>query len=324
MKEEILVSIICLTYNHEKYIRDAIESFLAQQVKFKYEILIHDDASTDNTAKIIAEYEKRFPEIIKPIYQINNQYSQKVKIIASILFPKAKGKYIALCEGDDYWTDPLKLQKQVDYLQKHKYCSLCVHRAAEVNAKTHEIISDIAPAQQDAVFMTEQIILGDGCMFATNSMVFPKKYCNSLPKFYYATSVDDYPLMIYLSLYGYVYYMNDNMSAYRRGVEGSWTETLERGNYEKKIQTMLAIENMLLMVNEYTGRKFTAEINNVITKKKIFTLYKLGDLAEFRKGRYRNQYDNLSLRWKVIVFIMEYFPKLTSILLKINKRYKII
>lgn len=100
--DKLMVSICCITYNHEKYISEALESFLMQKTSFKYEILIHDDASTDNTAKIIREYEKKFPEIIKPIYQIENQYSKGNKINLVYNFPRAKGKYIAICEGDDY------------------------------------------------------------------------------------------------------------------------------------------------------------------------------------------------------------------------------
>jgi glycosyltransferase involved in cell wall biosynthesis len=116
--QEPLVSICCITYNHEKYIRDAIESFLMQETDFTFEIIIHDDASTDKTADIIREYEKKYPELIKPIYQTENQYSKGVNIL-SFIYNQAKGKYIAPCEGDDYWTDPFKLQMQVTFLEKN-------------------------------------------------------------------------------------------------------------------------------------------------------------------------------------------------------------
>ena len=96
-----MVSISCTTYNHEDYIADALESFLMQKIKFKYEILIHDDASTDRTAEIIKDYEKKYPEIIKPIYQTYNQYSKGIKV-GKFNRERAKGKYIAICEGDDF------------------------------------------------------------------------------------------------------------------------------------------------------------------------------------------------------------------------------
>src|SRR5690554_6580680 len=112
-----LVSICCITYNHEKYIRDAIEGFLMQKTTFPVEILIHDDASTDKTAQIVKEYAENHSDLIITIFQTENQYSQGIKPWPNFVFPRARGKYIALCEGDDYWTDPLRLQKQVGFLE---------------------------------------------------------------------------------------------------------------------------------------------------------------------------------------------------------------
>ena len=114
-----LVSILCQTYNHENYVRSALDGFLKQKTNFTFEILIHDDASTDQTANIIREYEKMYHNVIKPIYQEENQYSKGVGIATELQFPRARGKYIAICEGDDYWTDPLKLQKQVNFLEEN-------------------------------------------------------------------------------------------------------------------------------------------------------------------------------------------------------------
>ena len=122
-----LVSISCITYNHKQYIRDAIEGFLMQRTNFPVEILIHDDASTDGTAEIIREYEKQYPWLIKPVYQTENQYSKHNSFISisKIQYGRALGKYIAFCEGDDYWTDPYKLQKQVDFLESNVWVDIC-------------------------------------------------------------------------------------------------------------------------------------------------------------------------------------------------------
>lgn len=122
-----LVSIICCAYNHEPYIRQCLDGFIMQETNFPFEVLIHDDASTDRTADIIREYETKYPEIIKPIYQTENQYQKKIDVLSTFLFPGVKGKYIAMCEGDDYWTDPLKLQKQVDFLENNQEYVLCTH-----------------------------------------------------------------------------------------------------------------------------------------------------------------------------------------------------
>ena len=116
-KEPPLVSVCCITYNHANYIHDAVLGFLDQMTNFPIEILIHDDASTDGTEEIIREYESKYPQIIKPLYETENQYVKGRKGSRTFNIPRAQGKYIALCEGDDYWTDPFKLQKQVDFLE---------------------------------------------------------------------------------------------------------------------------------------------------------------------------------------------------------------
>ena len=122
---EIKVSIICSVFNHGKYIRRCLEGFVSQKTNFNYEVLIHDDASTDNSAQVIREFEEKYPEIIKPIYQTENQFSKKIPINITYQFPRVKGKYIAICEGDDYWVDEYKLQKQVDYMDAHPDCTFC-------------------------------------------------------------------------------------------------------------------------------------------------------------------------------------------------------
>ena len=126
---DIVVSINTLTYNHEKYIAQCIEGILLQKTNFAFELLIHDDASTDKTADIIREYEKKFPLIIKPIYQTENQWAKGIKNSVTYQYPRAKGKYIAICEGDDYWIDENKLQMQVDFLENNPEYTMCFHGA---------------------------------------------------------------------------------------------------------------------------------------------------------------------------------------------------
>ncbi len=127
MENNVLVSINCLVYNHESYIRQCLDGFVMQKTNFKFEVLVHDDASTDKSAEIIKEYENKYPDIIKPIYQSKNQYSQNVRVSYVYQYPRATGKYIAICEGDDYWCDENKLQKQFDFLEKHPDYYVCCH-----------------------------------------------------------------------------------------------------------------------------------------------------------------------------------------------------
>ena len=124
-----LVSICCITYNHAPFIRKCLDGFLMQETKFPIEILIHDDASSDGTDGIIREYAEKYPDLIYPIFEFVNQYSRgNQNVIDFYNYRRAKGKYIAYCEGDDYWTDPDKLQKQVDFMELHPDYSVCFHR----------------------------------------------------------------------------------------------------------------------------------------------------------------------------------------------------
>lgn len=119
-----LVSIVCVTYNHKNYIAEAIEGFLAQKTNFPFELVIHDDASTDGTQMIVKDYQEKNPDLIKPVLQKENQYALGRKA-TPIAMAYARGKYIALCEGDDYWTDPAKLQLQFDFMEQHPHLLAC-------------------------------------------------------------------------------------------------------------------------------------------------------------------------------------------------------
>lgn len=128
LQSSLMVTIRCLTYNHEQYIRQCLDGFVMQKTNFRFEAIVHDDASTDGTAKIIREYAEKYPDIIKPIFETENQYSKRDGSIGRIMNEHTHGKYIAICEGDDYWIDPYKLQKQVDFLESHPDYVMCSHR----------------------------------------------------------------------------------------------------------------------------------------------------------------------------------------------------
>ena len=115
-----IVSICCLVYNQEKYVKKSIEGIINQRTTFPIEIIIHDDASIDGTKNIIREFEDKYPNIIRPIYQSINQYSKGIRPSTAFVFPRCQGKYIAICEGDDYWIDPNKLQMQIDFLENNE------------------------------------------------------------------------------------------------------------------------------------------------------------------------------------------------------------
>jgi len=316
--ENILVSIHCLAYNHEQYIADAIESFLMQKTNFKFEILIHDDASTDRTADIIREYEKKYPNLIKPIYQTENQYSKGVSV-STINISRASGKYIAICEGDDYWIDPYKLQKQFDYMEKHPECSLCVHGGNVVNASDKKCVLFNRLNKGNKEFSVEEVIEGGGGLFLTNSMFYRLKFGKEGPDFLVNAPVGDYPLAIYLSLLGTVYYMDELMSSYRVGDSTSWTGRTF-SDIETKKQHYREIEDMLDEINLYTNNKFKDAIDRRKNSTQFFLLLEQGRFKEAKTGEYRELYLNLGLKKKTILFINQYSPSISKLLRFVKRR----
>ncbi|MFZ2266849.1 MAG: glycosyltransferase [Azonexus sp.] len=130
---EPVVSICCITYNHEHFLVDCLEGFLRQETSFPVEILLHDDASTDATPDIVKRYAEKYPQVIKPICQKVNQWSQGKKINPEFNFPRARGEFLALCEGDDYWSDETKLQQQVDCLRANPAAVICYGKVIGIN-----------------------------------------------------------------------------------------------------------------------------------------------------------------------------------------------
>lgn len=211
-----LVTIRCITYNHEPYIRQCLEGFVMQKTNFPFEAIVHDDASTDGTAAIIREYAEKYPDIIKPIYETENQYSKHDGSLQRIMNAHIRGKYVALCEGDDYWIDPLKLQKQFDFLESHLDYGL-VHTdfniISESNIKEYRIRRKLGERQN----VLEQILLGNYDI-GTLTVMFRKDLYDSLPKYYLSKKfpMGDLPLWIEFAAVAKIKYISDVTANYRR------------------------------------------------------------------------------------------------------------
>lgn len=213
--DNIKVSICCVTYNHEEYIEDAIKSFLNQKVDFPIEILIHDDASTDQTANIIKNFQSQYPNLIRGFYQKENQYSKGIKV-SSILFNQARGKYIAWCEGDDYWIDDYKLQKQINFLENNPNYVLSVHNILWVWQDIDRVPEIRERNPKDTYTIEDHINPGARATVGhTCSAVFIKDLTNNLPMWFYRSVYEDVPLFTYIGGFGLTNYINEVMAVHR-------------------------------------------------------------------------------------------------------------
>lgn len=258
---EILVSIICATFNHGKYIRRCLEGFVSQKIDFPFEIIVHDDASTDDTAQVIREFEARYPDIIRPIYQTENQYSQKINIKQAHIMPIIRGQFVALCEGDDFWTDENKLQRQVDAMLAHPECRMCTHKVAEVleDGTPDGTFFPATPVSEGVLDSRRFLELGQYYSFHTSSYFFHtedyREYVNNPPEFVRTSTVGDEAHLMYFGQLGPVYYLDQVMSHYRRGVAGSWTAR-QRASSQKTLEHPRRMIQTYLAFDSYTGGKY--------------------------------------------------------------------
>jgi len=252
-----LVSICCMTYNHANFIRECLDGFVMQKTTFPFEILIHEDASTDNTANILKEYESKYSHLFRCVYQTVNQFTIQ-NTLTNILFPMAKGKYIALCEGDDYWTDPYKLQKQVDFLESNPDYTLCFHNV---------LINHEGVKGEDHLFCKEVMDTTDiknvinNYYIPTLSMVYRCNCISPLPEWFGEIYNGDYALQLLLSHQGKIKYINENMGVYRKQPGGLNATMQNKIVWRHKI-------SLMNYFNIYTNFKY-----NDLIKKRIDELF---------------------------------------------------
>lgn len=249
MNSNPLVSICCITYNHARYIRQCLDGFLMQKVNFEYEIIVHDDASTDGTSEIIRDYSNKYSDLIVPIFQSENQYSKGVRgVYAKFVYPHARGKYIAICEGDDYWIDPLKLQKQVDFLEKNPAFLMSVSKALFFSETNKEFVFMPYNAEEQSVTLKPaNVILKGGLYINTCSIVFRSELNNYMKRRYIKNSpIGDYPLQIVAAMEGKIFYFGDSMCVYRVNNNQSWVGRQAQIDIKTRVDQVCNEVEMLL------------------------------------------------------------------------------
>jgi len=279
-----LVHTRTMTFMHENYIRDCIEGILMQKTTFPVQVLIHDDASTDKTAEIVREYETKYPQLIKAYYQKENTYSKKDKSekkkLRETFTSWRTGKYEALCEGDDYWTDPLKLQKQVEFMEMNPDYSACFTNAIflnEMDGTQRNFVENFS----EGCIKTEDIIYAGGSIFPTASILY--RIDSIDPGFQNKNKflAGDTMLIINLALNGKVYFMNDVTCVYRRWSGGIYSQLTK--NPKRLVDYLEKTITGYRHLNSITRKKYKKQIERRISEYSILVLrYGKG----FRRFRY--------------------------------------
>lgn len=260
-EEPIIVSIRCTAYNQEKFIRETLEGFIMQKTNFRFEAIVHDDASTDNTADIIREYAEKYPDIIKPIYETENQYSKKDGSLLRIMNEASKGKYITMCEGDDYWTDPYKLQKQMDFLEAHPDYVLCSHRYQEFYQNSCSL-GNILPRgiNNDFTFDLNYYILRENWVTQPLTCMYR---ASAFDSDYYMKFKNKKDLVYFYVLLkkGKGVLLNDCMGVYRIHEKGVWSGLSLNDKFISELQTTKSIYDIEQNLTAASMLKFFLQRN---------------------------------------------------------------
>lgn len=237
-----LVSVYMAAYRHEDFIASAIEGVIAQDCDFPIELIIGEDQSPDGTRQIVLDYQRRFPNLIRVV---TSECNVGARANAARSHALARGEYIAICEGDDYWMDPSKLRRQVEVFRNNPGCSLVFHGANIIDASSGQRVGRSRWSLRDRRFTLEELIAGDGGMVPTASILIRRSVLVSRPDWAMDAPVGDYPLVLHAGVCGDVVYLDRTMSVYRCNVPHSWTQrhapTLaHRLRYAQQIDAMLA------------------------------------------------------------------------------------
>lgn len=265
--KEVQVSVCMITYNHEKYIREAIDGVLMQQTNFKVELVIGEDCSKDHTAAIIQEYETKYPERLKVRYNRPNlgMMSNYFQTLAD-----CSGKYIAFCEGDDCWTDPRKLQKQYDFMEQHPHHSAVAHPVKYLYGDEATEADNEEAIPKDICL--KDVLNGGGGLIATNSLFIRKIHTHDFPAWVKESPVGDMPLCILLAHYGLIGVIPEYMAGYRVMADGSWSAAMHQSR-EMRRAHYYTITKMWKAANKWTNYEHNWIIRRVLVHKALmFTL----------------------------------------------------
>ncbi|MDF0748956.1 glycosyltransferase [Marinobacter sp. 71-i] len=319
--DETLVTVLCHTFNHAPYIEDALRGFLTQKTNFPFEVIVHDDASTDETPKIIDRFKKKYPHIIRPIFQVENQYSKGIKP-TSLSAPRAKGNYIACCEGDDFWINNKKLQIQINLAKKNNDILLFFHQALLM--KDNEIVRAINNyGCEPRVFDVSFPIKNGGGAMPTASLLIHRSIYDSLPSWIYDVPFGDYFIQAMASING-AYYFPEPHSVYRKQTPFSVSKK-NSDIFGKDLEifynkSILALENL----DDHFNKDYSGDIlwyKSKVAQNCATQSLKFGDYNGFFK--YINNswsFKKFASNSQTVLRILQHTPRIARILISARNR----
>ncbi len=306
------ISACIITFNQEKYIENCILSAISQRLDCEYEIVIGDDCSSDNTSIICQKYAEKYPSLIKHHRRDTNLGMMKNWFTT---LSECTGVYIALCEGDDFWSDPSKLQMQLGILRSDLEISACFHSSYTILRDETINKKALTPDVVDRYFHLSEIVERGGDFFSTNSLFFRSDLLIRMPTWLLQAPVADFPLMIYLAKSGRVFYLNKCMSVYRIGAENSWTESTSKSSESMRVRVN-QINLMLDEINQETNWEYDSVINSSKNRNTFFYLLAAHNFDEASKGAYKHHYIEY-------FFSLSYLQKLKFMWIKFLSRCSI-
>jgi glycosyltransferase involved in cell wall biosynthesis len=317
-----LVSVCCITYNHEQYIEDALRGFLIQETDFAFEIIVHDDASTDRTKEIILKYSRLYPKLFKIILQEKNQYSQGNHPFFEFMLPAAQGEYIALCEGDDYWCSRDKLKKQYSILSEMQL-QVAFNLSAVLDNQLSELKININPAtkicnKEIMHYEFSDIVDGGASLMRTGSLFLRTSYINKFPNEYKNMPALDIFIQMFCAIDGAVC-INSIMTIYRTNIENSWSDKNLYYVERLKEVTQKMLEGHNLFSEYLCSHKFQKKNINNIKYRFIYQYYRMAMVKILKTSKY----EQLNLSVKLIDYIRAFIWSIKHQLSRFYWRFKV-
>lgn len=310
------MSVICTAFNQEPFVAMALEGFLHQETSFRTELLIHDDASTDGTASVIRDFESRYPGRFRCIYQKENQYGRiGNRIVNDLLVPMSSGEFVAICEGDDYWTDRRKLEKQVAFMRRRPEVSMSFH-AARVNQYGEPASYSVHRFSGGPTVPSKTVILGGGGLYPTCSVMFRRDVLVDFPEFFRGLAIADSLWALNALSKGEIGYIDEIMAVYNAGVPDSWSERARRRPLSETLEYLRTLEAAREAFDDLTGHRYSRWIARRRSKNRVLALVAVG-VGSATDSVYRELKDGIILRDRCLYWLRvlesRLFPKGSSV-----------